>query len=229
MSISKDSRLYKILRTVYRICIKDRDKEFYIRQFKKGDMVLDVGCGNNSPIMTKNIAGDIYYVGVDIGDYNNAKESIEQADEYILSTPEDFYKTIRSIDHLFDYAIWSHNIEHCNYPMETLDAICDRLKPGGKLYLSCPSEKSVKLPHRKGTLNFYDDPSHIYLPIFKDIISRFNDNGMKIIFAAKQYRTVKLIILGLINEIKSRKQDKVLVGTWALWGFETLIWAEKKK
>ena len=47
--------------------------------------MLDVGCGNNSPRIAKSIRPDIYYVGVDVGDYNQENGSIECADEYIVN------------------------------------------------------------------------------------------------------------------------------------------------
>lgn len=106
-------------------------KQMFLLKLKKNARVLDIGCGNNSPKNTKFLRSDIYYAGVDVGEYNQEKGSIECADEYIISAPESFCKSILEIEGQFDAAISSHNLEHCNKPKETLDAICKKLVGGG--------------------------------------------------------------------------------------------------
>ncbi len=127
--------------------------------------------------------------GLDIGNYNNTETSLSYADEYILTTGEEFAKTIASLGSDFDAVISSHNLEHCNYPMETLNAMCSCLKPGGKLYLAFPSEASVLFPCRTGALNFYQDDTHIYLPVLRDIMKKLiRDNKMNVDFVDGSYK-----------------------------------------
>lgn len=214
-------KLQKIPRSRY-------GKQAFLYRLKRNAKVLDVGCGNNSPMKTKYLRPDIYYVGIDVGDYNQKEESLRYANKYILSTPEEFPKSILKIDGKFDAVISNHNLEHCNKPTETLVAMCKKLRGGAILYLAFPSEKSIGFPHREGTLNFYDDPTHIYIPKYDEIIHQLQINGMDIMFARKQYRPVYYFLLGCLTEPFSRKQKRVIQGTWAFWGFETVIWARKR-
>lgn len=101
-------------------------KRTFFMKLENRDRVLDVGCGNNSPVMTKFFAPGIYYVGVDVGDYNNTSESLRVADEYHVFAPEYFADGINNLDGEFDAVISSHNIEHNNFPFKTLKAMCHK-------------------------------------------------------------------------------------------------------
>lgn len=193
---------------------------------KKAD-ILDIGCGNNSPSYIKGIVPDCYYVGVDVGDYHMSKSSMKLADEMYYFKPESFAEGIQSMDKEFDVVVSAHNIEHCNKPMETIDAICRRLRKGGLLYIAFPSSESVNFPRREGTLNFYDDPTHIYVPDIDEIVRRLRGNKMKIVKEIRGYKPVYPFIMGGVREPFSRRKGKVLKGTWGYWGFESVIWAEK--
>ncbi len=206
---------------------KYRKPEF-IKSLPPKARVLDVGCGNNGPLRAKTIRKDIYYVGIDIADYNNTDKDIEIADEYIKCDPERFAQSISDLGDGFDAVISSHNIEHCNHPQETISAMCKILKPKGVLYLAFPSERSESFPSRKGTLNFYDDKSHIWLPVWEEIKEIFRSNNMEIVFETKSYRPIILRIIGGVLEPISKLTKRAYVGTWALWGFESIIWARKK-
>lgn len=221
----KKNWLYHLIK--YKFIRVPWGKQAFVLKLPEKARILDVGCGNNSPLGTKKWRPDIEYYGIDVGDYNNSEESLKHADRYMIAAPSEFAETIRSIEVKFDAVISNHNIEHCNQPVETLRAVCAVLKQGGKLYLAFPCEKSVSFPSRKGTLNFYDDPTHIWLPSYKDVLKILKKNNMKIIFARQQYKPVYSWLWGGVLENRSRKMNKVLKGTWGFWGFETVIWAEK--
>jgi ubiquinone/menaquinone biosynthesis C-methylase UbiE len=187
---------------------------------------LDVGCGNNSPYNIKKEYPDLIYIGIDVGDYNQTKPNL--ADNYIIVKPEDFSETIKNMPELFDAVISSHNLEHCNNRDKTLDAMIKVLKRGGYLFLSFPTEKSVNFPPRKGTLNYYDDPSHKNIPPnYNKIISTLRKNNIQIVFARKSYKPLLSYLLGFFQEWKSKRDKEVKTWTWAYWGFETVIWAKK--
>ena len=170
-------------------------KQAFIRKIPRGGKVLDLGCGNNSPMLVKIARPDIEYWGLDVGDYNNEQGKL-YADHYILCKADEFAETIESIPVEFDAVISSHNIEHCNKPYDTLNAFCRKLRMGGLLYLAFPSEDSVHFPQRSGTLNFYDDKTHIFLPEYKDILDRLGENGVDVKFAKHNYRPLLLRIVG---------------------------------
>lgn len=103
------------------------------------------------------------------------------------------------------------------------------LKKGRKIFISFPTEKSITFPSRHGTLNFYDDITHKNIISFQKFIILLEQLGMKIIFAKKRYRPLVPFISGLISEPYCRlfKSQAPLGGTWAYYGFETIIIAEK--
>lgn len=72
-------------------------------------------------------------------------------------------------DH-FDGVVLSHVVEHVSRPLPLVDEAFRVLKPGGVLYLECPSERSLwipSMPFKFGefrSLNFFDDPTHVGRP-----------------------------------------------------------------
>ena len=139
----------KILLALKKI-LRNRGKISFISQLRENCSILDIGCGNNSPYLVKSILPNCKYTGLDIGDYNQQKPNL--ADSYVITTPENFASSISGLGQKFDAVISSHNLEHCNHRASTLLAMTSVLKPGGRLYLSFPSEKSTIFPSRHGTL-----------------------------------------------------------------------------
>ena len=217
--------IYLLRNLVFKILGDHWNKIAFLIHLPNRARILDIGCGNNSPQITKTIKPSSYYVGIDIEDYNQEKGSVKFADEYLLCTPENFSKTILSADGVFDAVISAHNIEHCNAPFDTLSAMCTKVKKGGKLFMAFPSEKSVHFPSRKGTLNFYDDKSHIYLPEFDKIVKKIESSEFEIIFKCPSYRPLGLRLIGTIKDLFVKKH--VTQSTWAHYGFEAIIWAKK--
>lgn len=207
--------------------VEPHSRQAFMWNIRPHGRVLDVGCGNNSPKKVKTTRPDVEYWGIDVGDYNN-EQGKNYADHYIISSPEEFAKTLQDLPVKFDAIISSHNMEHCNQPKETMEAILGKLKEGGRLYLAFPSENTVGFPSRAGTLNFYDDGTHIYMPKYADVLKLLRKHGINIMFARKQYRPFLLATLGGVMEPLSRRKRKVLLGTWAYWGFESRIWGQKK-
>ena len=169
-------------------------------------------------------------LGIDIDNYNNDFDVDQVADEYILSKPNDFVKSLRSIDSNFDAIISSHNIEHCNDRVGVLNAMIDKLNYGGKIYLSFPSKESINFPKRIGCLNYYDDPTHKDLPPDFDLILEIlKDKKLKVIFSKTSYKPFLLRCIGIFSYFISNFTKKVYVGMYEVWGFESIIIAENQK
>lgn len=207
--------------------LKRRGKHAFVRHLPYGARLLDVGCGNNSPYSIKLQRPDIYYVGIDVGDYNQTKPNL--ADEYIVTTPETFPGKIANFGEKFDAVISAHNLEHCYAPDEVIAAMAAVLRPEGRLYLSFPCEKSVEFPSRiGGTLNYYDDPTHRgEPPCFNEVIKKLKNCECDMLITQQYYRPLLMWFLGCIEEPLSRYLGKVLFGTWSFYGFESVIWAKK--
>jgi SAM-dependent methyltransferase len=216
------------------------DKYVFLASLSESDKcvsVLDVGCGNDSAFWTKQILPECHYVGIDIEDY--AFEKKEFANEYYLTDSLNFSSLINDVGAQdlietksgygkFDAVISAHNLEHVHDRKATLIAMCSALKKGGKIFLAFPSSKTRFFPSRTGSLNYYDDPSHTgEPPNFSETISILKQNGIIISFKARRYRDSRKLLTGIRNEYKSHRTKTVLEGTWALWGFESIIWGER--
>lgn len=214
------------LATTMKAHIRLRGRTSFLASLSGNPKVLDIGCGGTPPLF-KQARPDIYYVGLDVNQWYDP--SIGIADEYILTTPEDFPKEIEHRQNTFDAVVSSHNIEHCLFPERTLRAAVKALKQGGKLYLAFPCQQSRFFPSRRGTLNFFDDPTHIHLPDMGNIISVIQFEGGRIDFVIERYRPLLPFMLGLLLEPVSilLKKCMPLTSTYSLYGFETIIWATR--
>jgi ubiquinone/menaquinone biosynthesis C-methylase UbiE len=211
--------------------IRPSGREAFLSQLSKGAVTLDVGCGNNSPERAKRVNPDLYYIGLDIGDYNQRGTSKVFADEYIVTPVEAFEQAIEQRAASIDAVISSHNLEHCADPDRVLRAMCDALKPNGSMYLSFPSEASVSFPkRRKNTLNFYDDSTHAKQPpVFSKVIEIMKNSGLHIEKAVPRHRPLIPAFFGAALEPVSYIVQRAMPfgTTWALYGFESVIWARR--
>lgn len=73
-------------------------------------------------------------------------------------------------DARFDGVVLSHVIEHVVRSLALVDEAFRVLKPGGLLYIECPSERSLWIPSmpfkfaESRSLSFFDDPTHVGRP-----------------------------------------------------------------
>jgi SAM-dependent methyltransferase len=199
----------------------------FLTHLPEGAEVLDVGCGNDTPYLTKSLRPDIRYVGLDVGDYNQAHDPKQYADEYLAVPADGFAAAIRERRNQFDAVVSSHNLEHCEDPDGVLVAMAQALRPGGRIYLAFPSAATKDMPSRDGTLNFWDDVTHIQPPDYRQVIEMLRAEGITVEFAVERYRTVVRTAVGLFVEPVSRLRGKVMPGTWALYGFESVIWGSR--
>jgi SAM-dependent methyltransferase len=210
----------------FKCLLRPWGKHSFLTKLKFDSAILDVGCGNNSPYVVKSILPMCNYTGIDIGEYNQTKPNL--ADNYIITDPENFANEISKFKECFDAVISSHNIEHCNDREKTLDAMLKSVKHNGQIYLAFPCENSVNFPNRISTLNYFDDSSHKNPPPnFEKLIQTLIQNQFEVEFSSKQYRPILLQPVGFILEPVSKAKKKVLPGTVAYYGFESIIWAKK--
>ena len=207
--------------------LKPKGKWGFLSTFYENPKILDVGCGCASVIGTKNLCPNSTYYGIDIGDYGQTEYSKSLIDKYIISSPDNFHKAILDINQEFDVVISSHNLEHCNYRELVLEAMMNKVKKGGKIFLSFPTEKSINFPKRPA-LNYYTDKTHKSTPPkSKYVINELKKNNFEILFFKKRYRPIIFFLIGLILEPISIITKRCLKGTWELYGMETIIHAKK--
>ena len=200
---------------------------FYAKNFFKFPItILDIGCSNDSPEVTKRWFPESTYHGVDI-----TKRSSFSMDLFFHVTPNDFsgYEVIPNS--YYDFVILNHVIEHLNNPATLINIVCSKLRPGGLLWIAFPSPASLNFPSGVGTLNFSDDPTHIHVCDVINISNQIIANGLKIIVAGKSRDRLRFFLglclypLAYVTKLLSGRY--LVKGLWYLYGFEDRIIAFK--
>lgn len=194
--------------------------------------ILDIGCGNNSPTTTKRWFPGSYYSGADIARYNNSDEDINAMDSfYLLNTDGSGYSEIP--DQSYDFIILHHVLEHMSSPTEILITICSKLKPGGYIWIAFPSRRSLSLPSAEGTLQFCDDPTHVYIPDVREVSNVLLANGVKVLHAGRSKDVPRMLIgAGILpfaflrRAVTGRLSAK---GLWYIFGFEDHVLGQRAK
>jgi SAM-dependent methyltransferase len=196
--------------------------------------VLDVGCGNKSPSITKELFPAIEYYGIDKEEYN-----LGEQDKRILIKDKNFFlidldSEIEKLDYslpneYFDFCIMNHVIEHLKNGMDVLRIISKKVKVGGAIYIEFPGVRSLGLPSMKGTLNFCDDPTHVRVYTIQEIANILLDNGFRIKKAGVRRKWFNIILLPLKLSIKAMVGREGAGDFWDLFGFAEFVYAEKIK
>jgi SAM-dependent methyltransferase len=205
---------------------------FYALYHDKTVVILDVGCGDNSPSLTKRYFPRCVYHGLDRIDYNIDESDREAIDKlYRLDLDVDSLDVIP--DATYDLVIMSHVIEHLKKPEVVAAQLCRKLKPGGHLYLEFPSLRSLSLPSMEGTMQFCDDPTHIYLPdpyVLTNVLLR---NGVKVLHGGVRRDKIRFAMSPLFRArnivrriLGKRRQSK---GLCDATGFAFQLFGEKKR
>lgn len=193
--------------------------------------ILDIGCGNNSPSTTKRWFPKCHYSGADIEQYNVNQHDIAAIDTFYPLTIEGAgYSAIP--DASFDFIILNHVVEHMPTPGPLLATICSKLKPGGCIWIAFPSLRSLGLPSAEGTLQFCDDPTHVYLPSVREISNTLLVNGVKVLHAGRSRDMVRSLIGAAIlpfaflrRAVTGRLSCK---GLWYILGFEDHVFGQRR-
>ncbi len=199
------------------------NKVTFIREMK-GGKVLDIGCGNHSPSKTKKANSSIYYVGVDIHKYYINDSDIKASDEIYFFDVENYFERIQTeINHSFNYIICGHVIEHLPDKEILFKTIKQKLVKGGKCFITTPNINSVNFPSTSNTLNYYDDETHVGMPVtFQQIYDLCSKNDLRLSMFHIQNRSVLSYLFGFVLEPIRMLLRKSMPFTWNYWGFEDL-------
>jgi len=195
--------------------------------------ILDVGCGNSSSSLAKKWlhkrGRTIVYSGIDLDlNYNNTEKDIKNIDEfYQMDVSKLDFESIPN-DH-FDLIVMSHVIEHLHNAEDVLIHLLPKLKTNGLLYLEFPNERSMTLPSMKGTLNFFDDSSHVHIHSKRELCNLFLSNNCRIKSVGKRRQWLRIFLLPAIAIYQLFTNGHVSGGTfWDLLGFADYIVVEKR-
>ncbi len=190
--------------------------------------LLDVGAGNHSASRIHAIFPSCEYYGLDMDKtYNNSEEDFRlMKDFYELDLTKLDYSIIPN--NLFDGILMAHVIEHLHNGDEVVSKLLDKLKPGGYFYIEYPGKRSTKLPSMHGSLNFYDDASHVRIYSVQELSKVFVKNNCTILKSG--IRRNWFYIVGMpVKILGSFIQRKKLQGNifWDLLGFAEFLYVRK--
>lgn len=196
------------------------DKEFAL---------LDVGSGNKSATDFKTYFPNGKYHGIDIvRDYNYEPEDFDQMEAFYEMDLEALAFDAIPDNH-FDAILMAHIIEHLKNGDEVIRKMSSKLKSGGVIYIEYPGEKSTKLPSRKGTLNFYDDDTHVRVYSVPEVTSVLEESGFNVLSGGTR-RSWRNIFMMPIKFIHNRLKYGYIMASvfWDWYGFAEYVWARKK-
>lgn len=207
-----------------------RFKRFYNEYKDKSFKILDVGCGNHSPSITKKWFKNCEYYGVDKDIYNNDDSDLNLMREfYRIDLSGDIRQLNKIPDDFFDIVIFNHVIEHLPNGLEVLSELTEKIKNRGKIYIEFPSIRSLSLPSMNGTLNFCDDSSHVRLYSLQEVANILLSNNFKVIKGGTRRDYARIFLSPLVVLYFFLKNRKILsCGFWDIIGFADYIFAEKK-
>ena len=191
---------------------------------------MDIGCGGNSPYLTKIIFPLARYVGIDRDfNYHNSPTSLDLIDKKIKHDLNNNISYLeKSLENeYFDIIIFNHTIEHTNNGLKILELVTRKLKPNGCIYIEFPSIRSLSLPSMKGTLNFCDDKTHLRLYSVQEIANILLSNNCSILRAGRRLNLISILFLPLriIICILFRKSPAGIF--WDLTGFADFVFGYK--
>jgi SAM-dependent methyltransferase len=191
-------------------------------------VLLDIGAGNHSASKYKRAFPNCEYHGVDLDkNYNNDENDFKQMKAfYEMDLTKLDFSSIP--DNYFDFIMMAHIIEHLHNGDQVIEGLISKLKSGGYIYIEYPGIQSTKLPSMNGTLNFYDDDTHVRIYSTKEISGILSSNfdikkaGLRRNFAFLCAMPFKI----LFNLLQFKKPSGNMF--WDLLGFAELVFAQKK-
>ncbi|TFG04422.1 MAG: class I SAM-dependent methyltransferase [Promethearchaeota archaeon] len=190
--------------------------------------ILDVGCGNYSPQRAKLQYPHSHYYGLDLSKNYYSSTDLSLMDGFFeLDLNKLDYSPIPN--NFFDLIILSHVLEHLPKGERVLLQLLPKLKSRGLIYIEYPSVRSTKLPHKKGTLNFYDDATHVRIYDNKSLSKILKIKGFEILKEGVRRDYKKILLLPILLIYDLFKYRHIKTGhLWDLFGFADYLIAYKK-
>ena len=202
--------------------------EVHRRYGRRSFRMLDVGAGNHSASVAKRWFPACHYAGIDRDrSYHNDAADFAAMDEFFeLDLTQLRFDAIP--DASYDVLLLAHVLEHLPNGDEVLRALVPKLKPGGMVYVEFPGPQSLRMPSRKGTLNFRDDDTHVRVFDAREVAGILRDCGLRIQYARTR-RDLRGILLFPVFALRAKQKHGYVPGGvyWDLFGFADEVVAVK--
>jgi SAM-dependent methyltransferase len=192
--------------------------------------MLDIGAGNHSATRTLAWFPACRYTGLDRDrTYHNDPADfarMEAFHEIDLTTLE-----FDAIPHAaFDVVMMAHVVEHLPNADAVVTALCSKVAPGGLFCLEFPSQRSLSLPSMRGTLNFWDDETHVRAWTREEMMAALESGGLRVLRSRRRRDLFRL--LGTpVRVVYSLLRHGWVPGSafWDLLGFADEVVAERPR
>jgi len=215
-------RLLDPLRLPYRF------REIRRRHGTRPFRILDIGAGNHSASVTKHWFPACHYAGVDRDrNYHNDERDFAAMDEFFeLDLTQLEFDGIP--DASYDVVLLAHVIEHLANGDAVLRGLVPKLKRGGCMYVEFPGPQSLRLPSKKGTLNFHDDTTHVRVFSAAEVAGILVGSGLRVL-RARTRRDPRGILLLQVYALRAKQKYGFVPGGvfWDLFGFADEVIADR--
>jgi SAM-dependent methyltransferase len=156
----------------------------FIKNLPTGSRILDVGAGDGGiavfkkwPLVEREDL-KLYALSLSVGQHFDLYEGYEIKN---FEKDPNIFPDVQ-----FDAMVCSHFIEHMSDPAPSIEFFSRKMRRGGRLYLEWPHPISKRIPKRQtlidegiqiGTINFFDDGTHIETWPAKQLIDLLEKNG----------------------------------------------------
>jgi hypothetical protein len=209
---------------------KRTPKFYYLQKIfaAKKFNLLDVGAGNHSASKTKKLFPECEYYGIDLNRHFNNDESDFAAMKSFYEMDLTLLQFDSIPDNHFDFIRMTHIIEHLSNGDKVIMGLLPKLKKRGYIYLEYPGQKSTKLPSMTGTLNFYDDPTHVRIYSVDELSALLKGSNCTILSSGIRRSWIFLLALPFrvgANLLRAKKPQGNMF--WDLLGFAEFVLAQK--
>lgn len=132
-------------------------------------------------------------------------------------------------DNFFDVLVLTHIIEHLINGDTVIKKMIPKLKLGGTIYIEYPGIGSTRLPSMPGSLNFFDDKTHVRIYSVHEIFNTLLQAGCEPESGGIRRNWARIAFFPLLVPYKLIKSpDRIGYEFWDLCGFAEYVWARKK-
>ena len=191
--------------------------------------LLDIGAGNHSASLTKKLFPNCKYYGLDLDKhYNNNKDDFRCMEAfYEMNLDEQQFDSIPN-NH-FDVLLLNHVIEHLQDGEAVIKGLIPKLKKGGMIYVEYPGFRSTQLPRMEGTLNFFDDDTHVHIHSTRSIMNVLMKCNMQIIAGGTRRHLLNILMMPLKIPYTLLRYRKIVPSIfWDALGFAEYVVAIRK-